>query len=113
MTKDFIEDGMTTDMIKKQVNYIREYLDKPGKASFDERVEFLKRECEFFVKRYPFLFDMTISKNFNYEHLNYFLKMRDKIIEDKMTPQEASEKVGTEWFKQHVDLSKCKKKNDS
>jgi|DEB0MinimDraft_6_1074348.scaffolds.fasta_scaffold399641_1 hypothetical protein len=111
-TKDFVKDGMTTELIKKNVNYIREYIEKPGKATLKERIEFLKTECEVFEKRYPSLFEMTISPNFSQDNLNYFLMMRDKIIKNELTSQEASEQVGMEWFKENIDLSKCEKKND-
>ena len=55
---------------------------------------------------------MTISPNFSQDNLIYFLMMRDKIIKNELTSQEASEQVGMEWFKENIDLSKCEKKND-
>lgn len=111
-TKDFVKDGMTTELIKKNVSYIREYIEKPGKASLQERIEFLKSECNSFITRYPMLFEMAISTNFSYNNLNYFLSMRDKIIQDELTSEQASEQVGMEWFNKNIDLSKCEKKNN-
>jgi|DEB0MinimDraft_4_1074332.scaffolds.fasta_scaffold81952_2 hypothetical protein len=108
--KDFIEDGMTTEEIRKQVKYIREYLQKGGKSTKEDKIEHLKNECSAFYQRYPMLFDMTTSDDFSFDNLNYFLEMREKIVKDKMSSQEASEEIGKEWFNKFVDLSKLEKK---
>jgi len=110
VTPDFIEDGMTTEEIEKKVKYIREYLEKPGKASLNERIEHLKDECFAFYQRYPMLFDMSVSAEFSFENLNYFLTMREKIVKAQMTSQEASEEIGKKWFNKFVDTSKLEKK---
>ena len=52
---------------------------------------------------------MCIKEEFNYDTLNYFLNMRDNIINNKMTSEEASKKVGQEWFDKNIDVSKIKK----
>jgi hypothetical protein len=45
------------------------------------------------------LFDMVTKKEgFNYESLEYFLSMRDKIIQNELTSEDASKQVGQEWF---------------
>lgn len=108
--KSFLKDGMSTNDIRKTVQYIREYINKPGKATIDEKTQKIKEEHSFFCKRYPLLFDMCLKPDFNYDHLNYFLRMRDQVISDKLSSEEASIQVGKEWFDKFVDVSKLPKK---
>lgn len=108
--KSFLKDGMSTNDIRKTVQYIREYINKPGKATIDEKTQKIKEEHSFFCERYPLLFDMCLKPDFNYDHLNYFLRMRDQVISDKLSSEEASIQVGKEWFDKFVDVSKLPKK---
>lgn len=108
--KQFLQDGMSTEDIRKTVSYIRQFLEKGGNMSIDDRINKLKTEHSFFAERYPMLFDMCVKKDFNYEHLNYFLNMRDKIINDKISSEDASIQVGKEWFNKFVDVSKLEQK---
>ena len=108
--KSFIEDGMTTNDIRKTVQQIRAYLEKGGVASLEDRVAQLKIDHSFFAERYPMLFEMCIHTEFNYDHLNYFLNKRDEIIHDKISSDDASKTVGKEWFDKFVDVSKLESK---
>lgn len=110
--KAFLQDGMTTADIRKTVQCIREYIEKNGAASLTDRVTKLKSDHAFFVERYPMLFDMCTKPDFNYENLNYFLQMRDRIIADKISADDASKQIGKEWFDKYVDVSKLKKKDE-
>jgi hypothetical protein len=109
-SKDFVKDGMTTVDIKKTIRCIREYIEKPGGTSHDDRIQKLKEDHTFFIDRYPMLFDMCCRKDFNYDHLDYFLQKRDQIITDKISSEDASKVVGMEWFNKFVDVSKIDKK---
>lgn len=54
---------------------------------------------KFFIERYPMLFDMvTKETGFEYSSLEYFLSMRDEIIKQRITSEEASKQVGQVWF---------------
>jgi hypothetical protein len=106
--KDFVTDGMTTEEIKKTVRNIREYLEKNSKVSIADRLKKIEEDNDFFAKRYPMLFELVTRDTFNYEHLNYFLSMRDKVIADKISSEEASKTIGSEWFNKFVDVSKMK-----
>ena len=106
--KDFVADGMTTDEIKKTVRMIREYLEKNSKVSIEDRLKKIELDNEFFIKRYPMLYELATRDTFNYEHLNYFLNMREKVINDKISSDDASKTVGSEWFNKFVDVSKMK-----
>ena len=72
-------------------------------------IKYLQFSEEKFIIRYPMLFDMATSDVFNFNDLNYFLEMRDKIISDSMTFEDASKDVGKVWFDKHVDTSKLQK----
>ena len=111
--KDFVKDGMTTDDIKKTVRVIREYLEKDSNVSIEDRLKKIELDNKFFIERYPMLYELVIRDTFNYDNLNYFLNMREKVINDKISSEEASKVVGSEWFAKHVDISKIKSdKND-
>ena len=54
---------------------------------------------EFFKQRYPMLYDMvTKEESFDYQSLEYFLKMRENIVQNRMSSDEASKIVGQQWF---------------
>lgn len=109
-SKDFLQDGMTTDEIRASVKYIRQYIEKKGMATLPERVDELSKSQAIFAERYPILFDMCTRPNFNFDDLNYFLKKRDEIINDKVSVDDASKEIGKEWFNKYVDTSKLPKK---
>lgn len=108
--KSFLQDGMSTSDIRKTIHQIRSYIEKPGSASLEDKIEKLKNDHPFFVERYPMLFEMCSRSDFNYNHLNYFLNKRDEIIDDKISSEDASKVVGKEWFDKFVDISKLEKK---
>jgi hypothetical protein len=107
MDKDFIKDGLENEKIIEIIGKVRKIIDRD---SSDATIELLKKEYSFFAERYPILFDMVTRKeDFNWNYLNYFLNMRNKIIKDEITNEKASVIVGEEWFKKHVDVSKMPK----
>ncbi len=107
MDKDFIKDGLENEKIIEIIGKVRKIIDRD---SSDATIELLKKEYSFFAERYPILFDMVTRKeDFNWDYLNYFLNMRNKIIKDEITNEKASVIVGEEWFKKHVDVSKMPK----
>jgi len=108
--KDFVKDGMTTEEIRKTIQNIRLYIEKPGAASLNDRIIKLKEDYKAFADRYPMLFDKSVEPSFNYDFLNYFLNKRDEIINDKISAEDASKIVGKEWFDRFVDVSKLNKK---
>ena len=99
---EFVSDGLETKDIRDTVQDIMlymqnnkattEYADLINKIRLDERFKS-------FEERYPMLFDMVTKKEgFNYESLEYFLSMRDKIIQNELTSEDASKQVGQVWF---------------
>lgn len=109
-SKQFVEDGMTTADIRQTVQTIRQYIEKGGATSLDDRIKKLQVDHEVFAQRYPMLFDMCVRPTFDFNNLNYFLKKRDEIIENKVTIDDASKQIGQEWFDKYVDVSKIPQK---
>ncbi len=104
--KDFIKDGMTNDDIIATLKKIRSVVE--NKNINDEIIDKLKKEHDLFSNRYPVLFELATRNDapFNWEYLQYFLNMREKIVKDEITSEKASVVVGEEWFKKHVNINK-------
>ena len=104
MVADFVKDGMETDDIRKMVQEIMLYMteNKSRFATEEELEKNMKKTIEdidFFEGRYPMLYNMvTKNKEFDYSSLEYFLNMRNKIIKNELTSEEASKEVGQVWF---------------
>ncbi len=103
--KTFLEDGLSTNEIRETIKQLRSLYKKKSK-------EELEKQFPFFTQRYNMLFELAITDNFNQEYLDYFLNKRDEIINNKISSEEASKKVGQEWFDKFVkiDDDKYKKK---
>ena len=101
---DFVKDGMETADIKTMVQDIVLYMteNKAKYSSHEELLIGLKNSIEgilFFEERYPMLYVMvTKEEGFEYSSLEYFLGMRDKIINNQLSSEQASKEVGQVWF---------------
>lgn len=109
---DFVKDGMETNEIRNIVQDIMLYIEENrNKMEFKDIIATLKDNIdrvEFFEKRYPMLYQMvTKEEGFEYQSLEYFLKMRENIIKNQITTDEASKIVGQQWFDKY-----CKNKVD-
>lgn len=99
---DFLSDGLDNKAICDIVQDIMVILhDNKGKVPHAQLVNNISQEekFKFFIERYPMLFDMvTKEAGFEYSSLEYFLSMRDEIIKQRITSEEASKQVGQVWF---------------
>jgi len=101
---DFIKDGMETDDIRNIVQEIMLYMTekKNTYSSHEELLKNMKSSIEgllFFEERYPMLYAMvTKEEGFDYNSLEYFLNMRNKIIKNELSVEDASKEVGQVWF---------------
>ena len=99
---DLLSDGLDNKAICDIVQDIMIILhDNKGKTPHADIVNNISREdkFKFFIERYPMLFDMvTKEAGFDYSSLEYFLSMRDEIIKQRITTEEASKQVGQVWF---------------
>jgi len=111
--KEFITDGLSNEeLIVNISNLIRRSKDEDMRKLNDmEKFEKLREEFKFFSERYPMLFEMAIrDENFPWDNLSYMLNMRNKIINDELTSDSASQIVGKEWFEKFVDVKGMPKK---
>jgi hypothetical protein len=99
---DFLSDGLDNKAICDIVQDIMVILhDNKGKVPHAQLVNNISSEekFKFFIERYPMLFDMVSKETgFEYSSLEYFLSMRDEIIKQRITSEEASKQVGQVWF---------------
>jgi hypothetical protein len=101
---DFVKDGMETADIRAMVQDIVLYTteNKTKYSSHDELLNEMKKSIEgilFFEERYPMLYAMvTKEEGFEYSSLEYFLDMREKIVNSQLTSEQASKVVGQVWF---------------
>lgn len=115
MNKDFIADGLTNDEIINTIKDIRKRLDDNDIKVLNEEDIYikLKDEFNFFSSRYTMLYELSIRRDmFDWNALNYMLNMRNKIINNEMTAENATKKVGQDWFDKYVDTSKIKPKKN-
>ena len=99
----FIKDGMETDEIRNIVQDIMLYIEENrNKMEYKMVLESMKenvKKINFFETRYPMLYEMVTNEGgFNYQNLEYFLKMRENIVQNKLSSEEASKVVGQVWF---------------
>lgn len=107
---DFVQDGLPTKEIREKIEQIRAFVDANKQMKSEDIEEKLRNDYSFFAKRYPMLYAMACNTNaFDYQSLEYFLNMRDNVINNKMTSEDASKQVGQDWFNKYVDVSKLNK----
>lgn len=105
--KEFLTDGLSNEELVVTISNIikRNNEEEIKKLSDMEKFEKLRGEFSFFSERYPMLFEMAIrDDNFPWDNLSYMLNMRNKIINNEMTSENASKVVGKEWFDKYVDV---------
>jgi hypothetical protein len=103
MDKDFVKDGLTNEEL---IQTIKDILKRKKELTYkddNDKFEKLKTEFPSFAERYLMLFEMVIRDGeFDWNSFNYMINMRNKIINDNMTSEEASAKVGQDWYDIHV-----------
>lgn len=103
MDKDFLKDGMTNEELIKEINNIIKRKKEISYNDDNDKFEKLRTEFPKFAERYVMLFEMVIRDgDFDWNSFNYMINMRNKIINNKMTAEEASAKVGQDWYDKFV-----------
>jgi len=96
------------------VNIVTAIIKRKGEIEYkddNEKFEKLKSEFPDFSARYLMLFEMAIrNEEFDWNSFNYMINMRNKIINNEMTVEDASKKVGEDWFNKYIDVSKINKR---
>lgn len=80
----------------------------------DKEKIFRKKHYDF-AERLPALFDMACQPNFDMQKLMYMLQMRDQILNNQTTLEDASKDVGQTLFNEYVApvLPHAKTKDDA
>ena len=103
MDKDFLKDGLTNEELINEINNIIKRKKEISYKDDNDKFEKLKNEFPKFAERYLMLFEMVIRDgDFDWNSFNYMINMRNKIINNKMTSEEASKKVGQDWYDKYV-----------
>jgi hypothetical protein len=103
MDKDFLKDGLTNEELVNTINNILKRKNETSYKDDNDKFEKLKTEFPKFAERYLMLFEMVIRDGeFDWNSFNYMINMRNKIINNNMTADEASKKVGQDWYDKYV-----------
>jgi hypothetical protein len=95
---DFVKDGYTSEKIIEVIKEVREKYNIDNNEMTENDKKDYQENYKFFIERYPFLSDMAIKKDINYDTLYYMLDLRNKIIDNTMSFEDASKKVGNDMF---------------
>jgi hypothetical protein len=103
MNKEFLKDGLSNEELVNTINNIIKRKKEISYKDDNDKFEKLKTEFPQFAERYLMLFEMVIRDgDFDWNSFNYMINMRNKIINNNMTADEASKKVGQDWYDKYV-----------
>jgi|TARA_B110000093_G_scaffold175024_1_gene208903 hypothetical protein len=99
---EFVKDGYTNVKLLEIIEEVRNKynIDNIDNISDDDMKDFQKN-YKFFIDRYPFLSDMSLKKDIDMNRLYYMLDLREKIINNRMTFENASKKVGNDMYQEY------------
>lgn len=98
---DFVKDGYTNEKLLEIISEIRKKYDIENDDISDDNKKDFENNYKFFIERYPFLSDMSIKKNIDMNRLYYMLELRQNIIDNKISFDDASKKVGNDMFNEY------------
>ena len=98
---DFVKDGYTNEKLLEIITEIRKKYDIENDDISDDNKKDFENNYKFFIERYPFLSDMSIKKNIDMNRLYYMLALRQNIIDNKISFEDASKKVGNDMFNEY------------
>lgn len=98
---DFVKDGYTNEKLLEIISEIRKKYDIENTEFTDDNKKDFENNYKFFIERYPFLSDMSVKKDIDMNKLYYMLELRQNIIDNKITFDDASKKVGNEMFEEY------------
>lgn len=98
---DFVKDGYTNEKLLEIISEIRKKYDIENDDISDDNKKDFENNYKFFIERYPFLSDMSIKKNIDMNRLYYMLALRQNIIDNKISFDDASKKVGNDMFNEY------------
>lgn len=98
---DFVKDGYTNEKLLEIISEIRQKYDIENDDISDDNKKDFENNYKFFIERYPFLSDMSIKKDIDMDRLYYMLALRQNIIDNKISFEDASKKVGNDMFNEY------------
>mgnify|MGYP006079762341 CR=1 FL=1 len=102
---DFITDGYSNEKIFETIEEIRNKyeISKLKEAYTEDSCEYkmIGTEYAFFKERYEYLFDMTLKPDMDMERFKYMMNLRQNIIDNNITFEKASNKVGVELYNKY------------
>jgi hypothetical protein len=98
---DFVKDGYTNEKLLEIIKEVREKYDIENTDISDVNKKDFENNYKFFIERYPFLSDMSLKKDIDMDRLYYMLALRQNIIENKISFDDASKKVGNDMFEEY------------
>ena len=98
---DFVKDGYTNEKLLEIIKEVREKYDIENTDISDANKKDFENNYKFFIERYPFLSDMSLKKDIDMDRLYYMLTLRQNIIENKISFDDASKKVGNDMFEEY------------
>lgn len=98
---DFVKDGYTNEKLLEIIKEIREKYDINNTDISAANKKDFENNYKFFIERYPFLSDMSLKKDIDMDRLYYMLTLRQNIIDNKISFEDASKKVGNDMFEEY------------
>lgn len=106
------EDSMVEDMPVEEIRAIvQDIANSNGSVKDKERV--FKAKYSYFVERYPMLFKMVCTPNFDMARLEQIFAMMANVRSNDMSYDDASKQFGQQMFDTYIkpNLGKLKKNN--
>jgi hypothetical protein len=100
-------------MMDTSVLHVRKITNVIINSNVQDKESYFRPIYENFATKYPFLFEMCCKPNVDKDTLEMMLSMLEKIKNNKMTQDKASEDIGQHLFNKYVDVSKLKKSDKS
>lgn len=82
------------DMIVKEIHY--------SNISKKEKKRYFEKKYSKFVEKYPTLFTMSLSEDFDIKRFEYMMKLKKSVDNDKLSQHDASVKVGKMLYDVYV-----------
>lgn len=100
---EFIKDGYDNEKLIEIIKEIRDKYVNNNENLTKEVINEIEKNYKFFKDRYPFLFDMSLKKDMNIDTLYYMLKLRQDIVNNDISFEDASKKVGQDIYTKYQE----------
>lgn len=99
--RDNPESGATSDMTSEEImNIVNAIREMRGRSR--QRTMQAERDYPEFKERYPFLFDMVCSDDFDMARFQWMMQLKDRVENNRVTHEKASVEVGQVLFDKYI-----------